>query len=426
MKEKKIYFVIGNHREFVGIKSYFLFIKELFSSYKIIKTKDIQKNSINILVENFKKNEVQQIINNKKKFNSKIIFILTEFVNNKAETYNSFELDKEFYKYIPFNLFNMLNIGLVYIFIYFLIVILFFDLKISNFYILILTLIYAIGPTLYYNFKQYFKKILTKHTKFNLKKYRNFKKIFFGYKKKKKYKGFSIRNTKFYINLVLLRYFKERFIQANKLINHADILLVSHPSIYKTCKKKNNKTYYVFPKIKNFKPNKLKNSSKIFKFSGELTNYRYEFFDKIYENTKKFFKNEKNYFEPYYLFFKNLKKKQSGNFIDIKSTEKYKYSFHPKKRSEWYFSSPIRYIEALKNGEIPIIFDNYKDVISKNLAIKLNENSKSDLLNILKFNSKQLKYIKTGIINYNLFLIKNKSKIFDAVKILEKSIEKKI
>ena len=37
------------------------------------------------------------------------------------------------------------------------------------------------------------------------------------------------------------------------------------------------------------------------------------------------------------------------NFIDIKSTEKYKYSIHPKKRSEWYFSSPIRYIEALKN-----------------------------------------------------------------------------
>ena len=126
MREKKIFFVVGNHRQIVGIKDYLNIAKELFYNYQIVIKKEIQKNSINILVENFKSKEVDKIIHYKKKYNSKIILVLTEFINKKAETYNSFELKKKIYKFIPFNLFSLLNIWILCFLFYFIIVILFF------------------------------------------------------------------------------------------------------------------------------------------------------------------------------------------------------------------------------------------------------------------------------------------------------------
>ena len=37
------------------------------------------------------------------------------------------------------------------------------------------------------------------------------------------------------------------------------------------------------------------------------------------------------------------------------------FSLHPKKTKNWNFSSPTRYINSIRKGEIPIIFDDFKD-----------------------------------------------------------------
>ena len=71
------------------------------------------------------------------------------------------------------------------------------------------------------------------------------------------------------------------------------------------------------------------------------------------------------------IFLKNFLKKivntKANSFIDISKKNKYKFSLHPQREKIWRFSSPIRYIDALNNGEIPIVFKKYNDNVSKNL-----------------------------------------------------------
>ena len=133
----------------------------------------------------------------------------------------------------------------------------------------------------------------------------------------------------------------------------------------------------MFPKIKKFLPNINSTEKLLFKFSGELSKYRLELFSKIidrYNNTDNQISNKKIYnFEQFLL------KYNAGDFIDISRRKKFKYSFHPRKNTIWTYSSPIRYIEAISNGEVPIIFDNFKDFFTKNLTIKLKYNSSQNI-----------------------------------------------
>ena len=57
-EKKKIYFITENHNSFVGIKDYLYISQEIFKDYDVVTKKEIQKNSINILVENFTKKKL--------------------------------------------------------------------------------------------------------------------------------------------------------------------------------------------------------------------------------------------------------------------------------------------------------------------------------------------------------------------------------
>ena len=91
--KKKIYFIIGIHKSIIGIYSYYNILQNLFPYYDIIIRKKIKKNSINILVENFNTEEVNEIINFKKKKKTKIILVITEFDNKNLKTFNCFDLN---------------------------------------------------------------------------------------------------------------------------------------------------------------------------------------------------------------------------------------------------------------------------------------------------------------------------------------------
>ena len=291
------------------------------------------------------------------------------------------------------------------------------EIKISNFYLLIAILIYLLGPTVYYQFKQILKKILIKYTSFNLTKYRQVKKKYLSQKRNKD-NFFNVGKLNFYTKLVNLKYFKNRYIQANRILYIADLILVSHPSIYKDLGNINKKVYYVFPEIKKIKFNKIKNPSRIFKFSGELTSYRYFYFQELDKTFSQLDYNIKN---SYKIFINKLKLKRN-RFIDIDSSYKYKFSFHPKKNNDWKYSSPIRYIEAIKKGEIPIIFDHFKDFVSTNLAISLKNNSKKKTADVFKNYNRSLNKVIKGIKKYNYFLKKNKRYILNETYKLEKKI----
>ena len=75
---KKIYFITENHNSFIGIKDYLDISRELLEDYEIVKNKEIQKNSINILVENFTK-KADKIIEFKKPTILRLFLYLQSF-----------------------------------------------------------------------------------------------------------------------------------------------------------------------------------------------------------------------------------------------------------------------------------------------------------------------------------------------------------
>ena len=101
-------------------------------------------------------------------------------------------------------------------------------------------------------------------------------------------------------------------------------------------------------------------------------------------------------------FLKKIVNKKANSFIDISKKNKYKFSFHPQREKIWRFSSPIRYIDAINNGEIPVVFKDYNDNISKNLTVSININSKKSIQKLEdKFYYSNIKNIKKGISKYN-------------------------
>ena len=234
----------------------------------------------------------------------------------------------------------------------------------------------------------------------------NLKNIIFFLIKKKINRVHNIINSNFFEKIFMYRYFKDRYLQVSKLIKLSNMVLVSHPSIYKDNMHVNKNTHYIFPKIKKFKPNKPKNNNRIFKFSGDLTSYRFSIFLKL--RKKLLFKsNIKNSYE---IFLRNIELKKK-NFVDINERHKFKYSFHPKKNYEWQFSSPIRYIESIKKGEIPIIFQKFTDPISKKLAFYINVNSNKNIKKFFLQENLNIKLLKKNIIFYNSKVKKNNIKI---------------
>ena len=200
-------------------------------------------------------------------------------------------------------------------------------------------------------------------------------------------------------------YFEKRYNNFHKVIKYADIILVSHPDIFKNYKTDYKNIFYVMPKLNKFKKNKKVNLSNTFKFSGELNIFRKNFFLKFkdYFNLKKL--EGSNVIK---IFVDKIEKFDDNTFIDIPNKKKFKFSFHPKKDPYWNFSSPIRYVDAIRNGEIPIIFDKFNDFFAKNLSIYINIKSlKSEDILSDKFYYKNIKIIQRGVTRYNKFIINN-------------------
>lgn len=381
---KKIYIYTKNHNDKVGIRIHIEFIKKIFKNHKIILSKKIHDNSINIFIENFKKDEVKSIL--KKKKNIKLILLLTEFLNSKAKIFNCFELNNHFFRYIPFQYLNPFNL-------YIILNLIFFSLLVFKIYEIFYLL--AIFNTYIFLSKISRAQILIKWYKKNKKKlYKRIIKDKFSYRKSffhklvnlfEYYLLYSMKSTNnllrkintylsrihFFQKMNNYQYFKERYLNCQKILRYADIVLVTHPSIFNDYKNYNKNIYYLLPKIEKFKPNLLKNKKKIFKFSGEYSLYRRNYFKKMFQKIEKS-QNKNSEIKKYMKFFKTyLKKYRIGQFIDIAGDQKYTYSFHPRKNDIWHYSSPIRYLEAIEKGEIPIVTDNFHDFFTKNLSINI-------------------------------------------------------
>ena len=417
---KKIYIYTNNHKSKLGIKIHITFLKKIFKNYKIILTNKIHNNSTNILIENFSNNDVKYIL--KKRKNAKLIFLLTEFFNSKAKIFNCFELNKPYFRYVPFQYLYPITLLLI-----------------LNFFIFLFYFFYKINEIFYFlaivNIHYLFTKvsksqILMKWYKKNKKKF--YKKIIkdkYAYRKSSihdlidfleyilvnsmssfnnylKIINEFIENSWFYDKIVTYQYFKERYLNCQKIIRHADIILVTHPAIFNEYKIYNKNIYYLFPKIKKFKPNTKVSKNFIFKFSGKYSRYRNAYFNTLIEKIN----NNKLYDDKFKRYINSFKKKLSkvrvDSFIDEPNSRKFKYSLHPRKNNIWYFSSPIRYLEAIDKGEIPIVIDKFKDFFTKNLSINIkflldkNKNfEKNYFFNINLINKKLKNYNKFSKIN---------------------------
>lgn len=342
MFKKEIYIVINNNADIKGFISIINTIKNLLPDYKFYHSRDIKINKINLLFENFTKDDVKKIVSSKKKL-TRYILVNTEFYNLKINCFNSFELPLIF-KYLPF--------GTLGDFIDF-----FINLK-------------KIKKSK--KIKQNRKKLIKKNSLFNslLKKIK------------------SICNH------------RNRYLNNQEILKYADIVLCTHEEILKNIKIKDK--YLILPIIKNLKFNKVTDYKKLFVFSGELNNYRINFINKINFLFKDKFKNK-----GFDFFLKNLSNNEK--FKDLnKSMRKgnFKYSIHPKKSKKWKFSSPIRYIESINNGEIPIVFQNYNDLAGKYLTVELND---------IKRGQEKFK-LKNNIKKYNKKIIKNTKNLKNTLK----------
>lgn len=366
--KSKLYFIIGSHNNIQGIKSYFKILKNILPRYQICIRKKIKLNSINILVENFSSSDVKQIIQLKTKNKIKIILLITEFYNKKLNTFNCFDIERR----------NIRKLNILFIYILKIIY------KIKLFFYWILSYFF---PTLKQFIKNNYLASIRRTKEDMIKKQISFNQMF---EKIHRY-----------------NYFKKRYLNFSKLIKYSDLIMVSHPKIYQTYKKKYNNIFYTFPKIKAFKSNKNFKISQTFKFSGQLNIYRKFFFKKFKYSIKNYTK-----FSSLNLFFKKINKVHGSKFIDIKKKYKYKFSFHPRREFLWRYSSPIRYIDAVVSGEVPVVFDKFNDFVSKNLTIYININSKESINKLLnKFYKNHIKFINNGIKKYNNIVVENNNKL---------------
>lgn len=386
--KKKIYFNIGSHKNIQGIKSYFDIFNDLLPNYEIILTKSLQPKSINILVENFNSKEAKKIEIFKKEKNALIILVVTEFYNKKLDIFNCFDLNQ--IRYIKF----LKN------FFYF-----YYRFLVFRFYI-----------------KDIIKKFLIKNFNFNILKYRKFKKNFVSFFNKDFNQSTFSRAEKFYRYF----YFKNRYENYTKIVDLADIIMTSHPQIYQQHKNKYEKVYYAMPYLNKFKPNMNLKLSNTFKFSGEFNSYRSIFFKNLQKKIEKIHIKDNDPLLGLVTLLQNFSKIQKNDFIDISKENKFSYSLHPKRNNFWNFSSPIRYIDAVKNGEIPLVFDKFDDFFSKNLSIYIDLNSPKLIKELFGDHFKNnVKRINKGIEEYNKFLKENNNNFTKDINNIIKKLDEK-
>ena len=296
-------------------------IKSFYEIYKkptkkLKLSKNLKGGCNNIIIENFSNEDLKKIKQIKKISNTKIILILTEFFNPKVKILNNFNLKSSY-----------LNIFLEILLIAF---------KLLSF----------LKRNIYNKFVS------------NKKKFKN-KKL-----KEKRQKSFL-----FYLHTLVT--WKRRYNNLIKIIPFCDLIVTSHPVILKHQLLKNKKKIFYPYQIKI----NDKSKKKLFGFGGALTAYRKLFFKKL---------QILNSNKPYSSDLDVLNKKinfASDDFITNHENKNYFFfNLHPKKFEYWPHTSPLRYIDSISFGEIPIIFDNFiNDKFSNNLTIKINPNKKNSL-----------------------------------------------
>lgn len=199
--------------------------------------------------------------------------------------------------------------------------------------------------------------------------------------KKKLYKRKKNTNT-FYLKLIEILYFKKRFDNFLKIVNYSDLIIFTHPETLDNFKfnKKIKKIFFPYQiRIGN------KNKTSTFNFSGSVTKYRLNFFKKL--NFLSI--GNKNLKELELLYNKCLANLNDKNY----SYNQLKFSFfslNPRKDFVWPHSSPGRYIDSIRYGEIPLVFDNFNDNFSKNISLKVSFHSTNSIIKIIK-NKKEIK-----------------------------------
>lgn len=149
-----------------------------------------------------------------------------------------------------------------------------------------------------------------------------------------------------------LSYFKIRYFTTKLIINLFSYVIKAHPKMkFKNYNLKNVEIIdfpYKFPLLE-----LDENKEFMLDFSGFLTPYRHKFLKNIEFNNKLFLSNR----------IEDLIAKNENNFF-IKSKKNNEYlifSLHVEKEDGWQYSSPARYYNSLKKGEVPIIFKKFSD-----------------------------------------------------------------
>lgn len=296
-------------------------IKSFYEIYKKpAKNLKLSRNLVggfnNIIIENFSNEDVDKIKKVKKIKNTRIILILTEFFNSEVKILNNFDLK-----------FSYLNIFLEMLLVTF---------KILSF----------LKQNIY-------NKFVSNKKKFKSKKL-----------EEKKQKSFL-----FYLHTLVT--WKRRYNNLIKIIPFCDLIISSHPAILSHHTLKNKKKIFYPYKIKI----NNKNKKRLFGFGGALTEYRKLFFKKI-----QLLNNNKPYSSDINILNKKINSTPNNFITNHENKDYFFFNLHPKKFDYWPHTSPLRYIDSISFGEIPIIFDNFiDDKFSKNLTIKINPNKKNNL-----------------------------------------------
>lgn len=356
---------IGNHNKIESISDHINLLKKILSNkdMKVVITKKILLNGINLIIEDFSekrmKNELIYIKKNHPK--TSYICLFTELPTKNI-----------------FKNYNQTNLNIFYE------IIIYFD----NFYKII--------KEIYYNFLIFLIKSLWPIKIWFLKKKFLWKKSHYqcidGFKNKKNFKSANTeivikksKKSKFlnylrmkYHNYCYWKYMKSRLFSSLNFKNYIDVNIDMHPVINNELNRILNITSLtLFPEINTsffLRNRKIKSKYEIVS-TGSLNLFR----KRNIENYNDLLKS-KGYKITY------------QSFLSDRQLRKYSYNFNSPQSEEWSYSSPIRFMRSINNGQIPIIIKKFADhpIESLGFHLKKTQVDKFDI-NILKFKKNILK-----------------------------------
>ena len=363
----EINLILYNHKSKLGIEDFVKIYMEIFTNhgFNVTHSSKLEKNAINIIIEEFTCPYFQKEIKDFKKEKKGFVYVIpTEFITKLPfglKTFNFF--NKSLFEAMFFNIIFIFIKIFYYIFnrcfvVYFY--------RISKSFLIdlfkktkfkIINLI-KLSPEEIKNLIKLFLKAYKNLNKLFLKAYKNLNKLFT--------KSQTTKTSYKYQAFRRLVYNLKRYDSFNKSSKYID----GYIHIHKVIKGSYESEY---PNINSFITNPIININKFkkkfaknkygFYMTGTITKYRDERFNLL---EMKILRNNKR--NPYFRI--------SSFKVDSKLTnEFYNFSFNPGQSKDWIYSSPTRLYRSInENGSIPIIdLRNYDSDIER-LAILFNSN----------------------------------------------------